>query len=274
MAYFEMNGRRLYYEKHGEGKQTLLFLNGIMMSTASWQAFVAYFSKNYTLVLIDFFDQGQSDYLEGETYTQALQVEVVKEAIRQLSLEHVILMGISYGGEIAMQFAVHYGNLLDGLILANTTAYTDPQLKAIGDSWIYAASTGDGRIFFKATIPPIYSRSFYENNLSWLDAREAMFCENLKKRWYDGFVRLVKSAETHNATKILGQITCPVLIIGAEDDQITPVDCQEHLARLIPQAELVVISGSGHASMYEKPKSFALLIDGFARSFDATFNIL
>ena len=274
MAYFEMNHRRVYYEKHGEGKQTLLFLNGIMMSTASWQAFVSHFSKDYTLVLIDFFDQGQSDYLEGTTYTQALQVDLVKEAIEQLSLEHVILMGISYGGEIAMQFAAQHDNLIEGLILANTTVCTDPQLKAIGDSWVYAASTGDGRVFFKATIPPIYSRSFYEERLTWLEAREDMFCENLKKYWYDGFIRLVKSAETHDATDILHHIICPVLIIGAEDDQITPVECQEQLAKLIPQAELVIISRSGHASMYERPKSFVLLIEGFAKSFDATFNVL
>jgi len=274
MAYFESDHHRVYYEKHGEGRQTLLFLNGIMMSTASWQAFVNYFSKTYTLVLMDFFDQGQSDYLEGETYTQERQVRLVKEAIEKLSLEHVILMGISYGGEVAMQFVAHHGDLVEGLILANTTVYTDPQLKAIGDSWIYAASTGDGRIFFKATIPPIYSRTFYEEHLEWLEAREDMFCNNLKKRWYDGFIRLVKSAETHDATAILHHITCPVLIIGAEDDQITPIACQEHLATLLPQAEFVVISRSGHASMYERPKSFAALIEGFAKSFDVTFDIL
>jgi pimeloyl-ACP methyl ester carboxylesterase len=274
MPYLTFEGKQVYYEKHGDGEQTLMFLNGIMMSTASWQAFVSYFSKRYTLVLIDFFDQGQSAYLEGVSYTQDLQVSLVAHAIEALSLQRVLLVGISYGGEVAMKVAARHGNALEGLVLANTTAYTDPQLRAIGDSWNYAASTRDGRIFFKATIPPIYSATFYEAKLDWLTAREKMFTEVLTPAWYDGFSRLVDSAADHNAVEELAAIDCPVFIIGADQDQITPLRCQQLLQSRIKDAKFAVIQGCGHASMYEKPTEFVALIDGFAQVMTAAFDIL
>ncbi|MBS7528148.1 alpha/beta hydrolase [Fusibacter paucivorans] len=274
MPYLTFEGKKVYFEKHGEGEQTLMFLNGIMMSTASWQAFVDYFSKRYTLVLIDFFDQGKSEYLEGASYTQDLQVSLVAHAIEALSLQRVLLVGISYGGEVAMKVAARHGSALEGLVLANTTAYTDPQLKTIGDSWNYAASTRDGSIFFKATIPPIYSATFYEAKLDWLTAREKMFTENLTPAWYDGFTRLVDSAAKHNALEELAAITCPVLLIGADQDQITPLRCQRQLQSMLKDAKFAVIQGCGHASMYEKPTEFVALIDGFAQVMSTSFNIL
>ena len=39
MAFLEFEGKQVYYEMHGEG-EPLLILNGIMMSTASWKAFI------------------------------------------------------------------------------------------------------------------------------------------------------------------------------------------------------------------------------------------
>ena len=102
MAFLEFRGKKVYYEIHGEQEQTLLILNGIMMSSASWQAFLPMLIKHQKVVLVDFFDQGKSDDLEG-SYTQAIQVAVVHELISALKLTQVTLLGISYGGEVAMK---------------------------------------------------------------------------------------------------------------------------------------------------------------------------
>lgn len=274
MAILSASKGSIYYEVHGDGDQTLIFLNGIMMSTMSWGAFIDYFKKDYTFVLVDFYDQGRSDYLEGEVYTQEIQVDVVKTLIEKLALKNITLMGISYGGEIAMQFALAHQEMIDRLILANTTAYTNKQLKTIGESWIIAAETLDGKTFFKATIPPIYSSRFYETHYDWLCAREALFVESLTEKWYKGFIRLVKSAESLDVVSELHRIKCPVMVIGADQDMVTPAFCQEALVKGISHAEYIVIKDSGHASMYEKPMTFAAIVDGFARSGSTEFNVL
>jgi pimeloyl-ACP methyl ester carboxylesterase len=272
MAYLETVRGKIYYEIHGDGAETLLILNGIMMSSSSWGPFVETLKEHTKVVLMDFYDQGKSTYLDGP-YDQTLQVEAVKDVVAFLALKNFTLLGISYGGEIAMQFAAENFECLKQLILANTTDYTDLQLKAIGGNWVHAAETCDGGKFFKATIPTIYSRAFYEAYKEWLDAREVMFSNLFKKPWYDGFIRLVVSAETHDAREVLNQISVPTLIIGADGDLITPIDRQESLSKAIKNSELVVIKDCGHASMYEKPNAFFALVVGFMKFGGKTFTI-
>lgn len=272
MPFIEVNQKKAYYEIHGDQEITLVILNGIMMSSASWLPFIKMLEKHVKVVLIDFFDQGKSDYLEAN-YTQEVQVELVHKVIKALDLKQVTLLGISYGGEVAMQYAIRYKSELDRLILANTTAYTNHQLKAIGDSWIYAAKTYDGKQFFKATIPPIYSMAFYERKIEWLEAREKLFVNLFDQKWYEGFIRLVISAEQHDERESLKEIDVPTLIIGADSDMITPVSCQEVLACNIKNARFLVIRNCGHAAMYEKPTEFFSAVLGFINTSEEIFDI-
>ncbi|MBF4693045.1 alpha/beta fold hydrolase [Fusibacter ferrireducens] len=259
MAYFNLNGKKAYYEVHGESDRTLVILNGIMMSTSSWLPFIPMLKRTAQVVLVDFFDQGKSEYMT-ENYTQAIQVELVEALLDALDLQQVTLLGISYGGEVAMKCR---SSRVSQLILANTTAHTDQTLTAIGDSWVYAAETFDGSVFFKATIPPIYSKGFYNDRIEWLNDREKQFKKAFKPEWYQGFIRLVRSAESHDERKKLSEIQMPVLIISAEEDVITPPQCQNDLNASISDSKLVIIKHCGHAAMYEKPTEFFSLVVGF-----------
>lgn len=265
MSYIEVNKRKIYYEVHGEREAVLVLCNGIMMSCSSWQPFLPALTEKFKVILFDFFDQGQSDFYR-EAYTQSLQVDVLKAVLKEINQpkEAITLLGISYGGEVAMQLVMDAPQLVGKLILANTTAYTHRQLKVIGDSWIKAAESYDGSQFFQLTIPPIYSPGFYEKNHRWLEDRQKKFQNLFQADWYDGFIRLVKSAENFDVREQLSSISLPVLVLGAEDDLITPLACQRDLAERIDQATLMIFSECGHASMYEKPRDFITALTGFA----------
>ncbi|WP_216650296.1 alpha/beta fold hydrolase [Fundicoccus ignavus] len=103
---FLLNGKTIYYEIHGEG-DPLLMLNGIMMTTKSWAPFIEELSQHHQLILLDFIDQGQSGPAET-AYKQDIQVDVIKALLDHLELESVLLFGISYGGEVALQFVSTY----------------------------------------------------------------------------------------------------------------------------------------------------------------------
>ena len=105
MAEFVFEGKKVYYEIHGEKGEPFLVLNGIMMSTASWKPFIPDFSRNNVAILVDFFDQGQSERMT-EKYDHDIQVRLLRALIDELPYERVSVMGISYGGEIAVQLAV------------------------------------------------------------------------------------------------------------------------------------------------------------------------
>lgn len=267
-----IQGKNIYYETYGDG-EPIVILNGIMMSTGSWDPFIDVFARKNKLVLVDFIDQGQSDKVE-DAYSQDLHVEMLIDLFSILNLGKVHLVGISYGGEVAQRFALKHETQLLSLILANTTSYTSHILKDIGEGWINAAKTYDGSQFFKATMPYIYSGEFYEENIKWLKEREKSFSVSLQPEWYEGFIRLVKSAEDLNITGEIEKIKVPTLIIGAEYDATTPLRYQEEIQKKIKDSKLIVIKGSGHATMYEKPYEFTTAILGFVESCNKQIKII
>jgi len=247
---------------NSQADETLVMLNGIMMSTYSWQPFLPSLTKFQRVVLIDMLDQGQSTKLVELDYDQSIQVEAVKTVVDELELNNFSLFGISYGGEVAMQFAIKYPKLIKKLLLFNTTAKTSEWLREVGESWNLA--TYDAKAYYATTIPTIYSPKFYQEKQSWMASRKEKLLQVFSnKEFTDAMIRLTNSANNHDVEDELHKITMPTLVVGSQLDTITPFQEQEKLASLIPNAQLMKILDTGHASMYEKPSLFITLILGF-----------
>jgi 3-oxoadipate enol-lactonase len=271
MATFQFKEYSVYYESYGEGKP-LIILNGIMMSTVSWQSFVKSFSQYNRLILVDMLDQGNSSKLVGQKYDQSLQVEVIKGLVDHLKLDKVYLFGISYGGEVAMKFALAYQQRVERLLLFNTTAKTSPWLREIGYAWNKAAA--DGEAYYSTTIPTIYSPQFFAKNAAWIEQRKSILVPLFSNPAFtDAMIRLTNSAEFHDVAQDVHKISVPTLIVGCENDYITPIAEQQFLVSQIPHAQFVIIPDSGHASMYEKPYLFTSLVLGYVLADHVTFKI-
>lgn len=264
MAFFDFKGKSIYYDVQGEGIPVLL-LNGIMMSTASWNAFVPVFKPLVQLIRFDFLDQGQSAKMDDlEVYTQTLQAELIAALLSHLQLSTVDIVGISYGGEVALQFAITYPQSVRRLVLFNTCAYTTPWLSDIGKSWNLAAQTGHGPSYYYAAIPMIYSPHFYEHRLDWMRKREQiLFPVFANPVFTSAMIRLTNSAETHDVRSQLSSIQCHTLVVSSDQDYITPMSEQQKIVKELKHGHYVIIPETGHASMYERPALFSSLVLGF-----------
>jgi pimeloyl-ACP methyl ester carboxylesterase len=265
LANFLFEGKNVHYETHGEGAPIVL-LNGIMMSTLSWHSFVKPLSVANTLVLVDFLDQGQTDKCDGETYTNDVQVELVKALLEFLGYEKAVIAGVSYGGNVALKFATKYPEYVHRLIVFNVAARTGDWLREMGESW--TKSMGDPVQFYNTTIPVIYSPEFYNSNPDWVKVRKDFLTTKIftNKVFLDGITRLTRSADEYDIVAELDKITAKTLIVGSEIDPITPFSDQQFLHEKIKNSELVLLPRAGHASMYEKPALFISLLLGFANS--------
>lgn len=269
--FFNYQGHKVYYEIHGEGKP-LLMLNGIMMSTNSWKEFVGPLSSHNQLILVDFLDQGQSGKLVGESYDHGIQIEMVKAFIDYLSLDKINLFGVSYGGEIAIQLAIRYPDLIEKLLLFNTCAQTSYWLEEIGHAWNGAA--GSGLQYYLTTIPFIYSPKFFVENEAWMKKRKEILVPLFgQKDFIQQMIRLTDSSIGYDALEKLDQIKAETLIVGCEYDFVTPYYQQEELHQNISHSELVFIPESGHAVFYEKPSLFVSLVKGFLLNEKSQFNL-
>ncbi len=263
MATFKFLDYDIYYEVHGDMTNPFLLLNGIMMSTKSWQVFVPEFSEKNTLILLDFLDQGQSSRAHAN-YEQAIQVEILKAFLDHLKIVSLPVVGISYGSEVALQFVTKYPSYVSRLLLLNSAAYTSPWLKDIGDGWNKAGESGDGLAYYLASIPLIYSPKFYKDNLEWMKEREAKLVPLFnQKAIVAAFIRLTKSAESYDVRHLLDSITCPTLIVSSRQDYLTPFEEQVYLKDNIKDSDHIMIEDAGHASMYEKPALFVSIVLGY-----------
>lgn len=272
MAEFYYQGKKVYYEIHGSG-EPLVILNGIMMSTASWKSFVPNFSRHNSAILMDFLDQGQSERLT-ESYDHSLQVSVLEALLDLLPYEKYSIMGISYGGEIAIQYAIKRPDRVKKLILANTCARTSDWLRKIGDGWNAVAKTGVGEAYYLTTIPVIYSTGFYEREAAWMERREGTLIPYFSRPdVLESLIRLTDSSRDYDYTDRVGEISCPTLIISCSEDGLVPPTEQIILHEKIKGSHYVTINGSGHASMYEDPASFCSLVLGFTNLLDEEIKI-
>ena len=268
MAEITYQGYKVYYETHGTAGEPLVILNGIMMSTASWKPFLAEFSRNNRLILVDFLDQGQSQRM-NISYNHSLQVEVLHAVIQRLGYPRVSIMGISYGGEVAIQYALAHPEYVRRLVLCNTCGRTSPWLKKIGDGWNEVAKTGNGYAYYLTTIPVIYSTEFFEAHADWMEGREAFLTEYFSKpEVLQALIRLTDSSVGYDVVDQLHNIHCPTLILSSSEDVLVPPTEQQLLHRHIPGSVYLTLNGSGHASMYENPAAFATIVLGFTNLCD------
>lgn len=254
--------KKIHYEIYGEG-EPLILLNGIMMSCLSWQLFMPQLSKDKKVILFDFLDQGKSSALSDNEYTHELQVEVLKALIDHLNIQKANILGISYGGEIALQFAIKYQKYINKLLVFNTTSYTTPWLKDIGRGWIGAARTFDPEVFYHVSIPYIYSPRFYTENYQWMETRKKVLGGVFTRDFLEAMIRLIISSERYDIRQRLCEIEADTLVVGSDYDYVTPLFEQEYIHNHIRGSKFVVIKNCGHASMYEKPNEFITLINGF-----------
>lgn len=265
-----LDDKQIYYETHGDGFP-LVLLNGIMMSTKSWAPFIEVLSKRHRLILMDFFDQGQSDKM-SESYDHSIQVDAIFAVLDDLKIETADLVGISYGAQIALQAALKAPKRIRRLVIANAGIKTAKLLAEIGRGWNHVA--GEGEAYYYATIPTIYSPGFYAERVEWMENRKKHLISVFSDpEFSEAMVRLTNSSESYDIEADAERILQPTLVIGSDSDVLTPLPEQRRLVALLPDAELVIIPDCGHASMYEKPALFTSLVLGHLAHDQRTFAI-
>jgi pimeloyl-ACP methyl ester carboxylesterase len=265
MSYYKHNDLDIYYKIDGninDEKPVIVLLNGIMMSSLSWEMFTESFTQNNTLIRYDMVDQGKSSTVDYQ-YTQELQVEVLKGLLDHLQLQKVHIVGISYGASISLQFAAKFPNYIDKMVVANVVAKTSPWLKSIGDGWNKVGKSRDGEAYYHISIPYIYSPQFYQKRLTWMENRKKILVPIFSDPdFLDAMERKTISAETHDVREALPNITIDTLIISTKEDYLTPMYEQNYIHSNMPKSQLVLLQECGHASMYEKPTQFTELVLG------------
>lgn len=265
MSYFKYGKINLYYEERGNlsSEKVVVFLNGVMASTNSWVNQISLFEKlDFRIVLHDFKGQLLSDKPSGP-YTFSEHAEETKALLEHLKIDRAHFIGTSYGGEVALKFAMIYQEMVETIAVINSVTQLDEVLKFFIKGWKALAEAKDPENFFYGMIPTIYHNTYIENNLDLIKNRANTF-NHLPGDYFTGQIELYKTFEQDvTMTDSLHLITSPTIIICGENDILKPKKFSKIIADNIKNSEYITIPDCGHVTIFEKPKELNSILAGF-----------
>ncbi|MBV8516622.1 MAG: alpha/beta fold hydrolase [Acidobacteria bacterium] len=248
----------VFHEIRGDG-EPLFLLNGIMMTTASWAQETRRLAKSYRCVLHDF--RGQLRTPVPGPYALRDHVDDLAALFDRLGIDRAHLAGTSYGGEVAMLFALAHPERVRTLTVIASVSHSEAPLRASVTRWRDTALHAPDALY-DLTLPDNFSPDFVTPVLAQ-QGRDRL--STYPPEFFRAFADLCDAFLTLDITDELHAIRCPTLVIAAERDALKPVHYSEIIASRIPNARLAIVPNAGHAVVIERPDAISALIEPFAR---------
>jgi proline iminopeptidase len=194
------------------------------------------------------------------------------EALRiSLGFDKWAILGHSFGGMVALEYALRYPRHLSHLILLNTGSNADwVQINApriLARRGFSYKTIRAARQFFNGQIKPnqIWKYKFrfikaYYYNLNFLKAFWGRRSKGNADALIFGFSKLLPGWDV---TARLTEIKTPTLIIAGRHDFIFPPEHQAIVGHYVPNSKLEIIEKAGHSAPKEKPKDIMKFIREF-----------
>ena len=252
-------GTMMSYASFGNGKKVLVILPGLSDGLATVRGKALLLAAPYRKFIDDWtvYMFSRKDELP-EGYSIREMAEDQAEALKELQLEKVSVMGVSQGGMIAQLLAAEHPELVEKLVIAVSAPRVNEQIRACVDRWISLAQAGDHRQLMIDTAEKSYS----ENYLKKYRKMYPLLGRIGRPENYSRFLANAHAILRFDAVPELAKIICPTLIIGGTEDQIVGAAALYELRDHISGSELYMYEGLGHAA-YEEAKDFNERVFGF-----------
>jgi proline-specific peptidase len=221
-------------------------------------------ADQFTLIFYDHRCNGHSEGADVSSMTFD-NLTADADALRQkLGFDHWAVLGHSFGGNVALEYALRYPQRLSHLVLMNTGGsqwWVNQNAPEILAKRGYSAATVQAaRRFYNGHLKPgeflptvmKFSRAYNYNNSLLALAKELVFGHMPKTQpeaLIFGYSQLLQGWTVMDR---LSEIKVPVLIIAGRDDFLFPPEHQAILADRLPDAQLELIEHAGHNPHMER----------------------
>jgi aminoacrylate hydrolase len=232
----------LYYERHGMGFP-VLFISGLGGFGSFWKDQVAAFAKRFEVVTFDHRGIGQSDASRIGYTVDRMAADVVR-LLDRLEITRAHVVGHSTGGAIAQILAIEHPNRLSGAVLSATWTKADAYFRRFLTLRKELLQRLGPTVYLQAATLFLYPSWWVARNNERLRQEEAQNLADFAPT--EIVASRIDAMLAFDRTSELARIKTPTLVIGAEDDIVTPAYYSEELARLIPAAEIKIFPRGGH----------------------------
>jgi poly(3-hydroxyalkanoate) depolymerase len=253
------HGTEVRVSIRGEGPALLMFM-GIGAALELWEPFEREMARHgRQLIAIDLPGTGGSPAVLPPLRMRGL-VAVVLAVLDELGLDLVDVLGVSYGGAVAQEFAHRAPARTRRLVLAATST---------GMLGVPARPS----VLIHLATPLRYWRRDYARrivgDIYGGRSRTDTWAHRVLRARFDrpptamGYLGQLWAGLGWTSMPWLPRLSVPTLVMTGDDDPIIPTVNGRILARLIPGAQLHVVRGGGHLFLLEEAAASAAVIDEF-----------
>ncbi|HWJ65876.1 MAG TPA: alpha/beta fold hydrolase [Nocardioides sp.] len=287
VQYVTLHGKKRAFVVKGSGPAVLL-LHGLACDHTTWSPVIDRLAQRYTVIAPDLLGHGLSDKPRAD-YTLGGYANGMRDLLTVLGIDKVTVVGHSFGGGVAMQFAYQFPERTQRVLLVATGglgpevtplikliqvpgwfrvmgALTLPGIRHLETFALRAAAEHGG-------IGPLrkYTRDLAEAADivdSWQNRRTRFAIRHLVRAVIDWRGQIVSMADRAYLSDAM-----PMAVVWGRDDQVIPVRHASNAAALAPDVRIEVLPDAGHFPHKDHPDRFAGILEDFIDTTEpATYN--
>ena len=258
MPFATVRDLRMYYEIHGTGPRLLSISGTGGDLRRSPNIFEMPIAQHFEILAYDQRGLGQTSHPDIP-YTMADYADDGNALLNTLGWERCLVMGISFGGMVAQEFALRYPHRVERLVLASTSSggaggasYPLHELADLPEKdyvrRILQLSDTRRDAAWQAANPAQY-QVLFDQTLSGLRVGAEEPGRQIGAR------RQLEARSRHDTYERLPRLRMPVYVCGGRYDGITTLPNLEAMQKQIPEAQLELFEG-GHLFFIQDPRAF------------------
>lgn len=261
MDQIEVRGHRIAYERKGEGPP-LVLLHGYVGDSRTWRRQIDGLTDEFTVVAWDAPGFGRSSD-PPETFSLPEYADCLAAFVDALGLGRTHVVGLSFGGGLALELYRRHPTIAMTLVLASAYAGwagslpVDVVEQRLQQALRLADLPPDQLVH--ALIPTLFSESVPAELVDEFAAIVAEFHPA-------GLRATARAFAEADLRDVLPRIDVPTLLLYGDKDVRAPLNVGQDLHTKIPGSRLVVMPGVGHVSNVEAAERFNTEVRAFLRS--------
>jgi proline iminopeptidase len=288
-----INGTSLFVRAIGDGDPLIVLHGGPEFDSFYLMPELDVLAQCGRLIYYDQRGRGRSAAAPGQDVTIDSDVADLETLRRRLGAGRVGLLGHSWGGVLAMEYAARHPDNVSRLVLLNTAPASNREWREFLAAWRGGRSDSDAAALTALTQHPTYAAGEVAADTDLYRivfrsaSRDPQVCERIVSRLRAQFSpakvlasrviedRLLRDTLEHEGYDIVSRLTrlrVPTLVVhGAHD--FVPVRMAERITVSIPSARLEILPDCGHFSYAERPAAVRDAVCGFLHPYRGDFAI-
>jgi pimeloyl-ACP methyl ester carboxylesterase len=254
-GYAPVNGIKVYYEVYGEGRPIVLIHGAFMTIHSNWDQLIPELSKTRKVIALELQGHGHTPFSDRQLSHATLASDVAG-VMDYLKTDSADILGYSFGGAVAYQFAIQNPKRVTKLVIISAVYKSTGWLPEINNA-------------FKNMKPEFFA------NTPMKTAYDAVAPD--KTKWTKFLEQMI--AYSHVPFDMgdanIAKITSPVLLISGDNDGMDKMELIKTYQLLgggicgdfgvMPASQLAIVPSQGHVGLMMQTKTILGYLDGFLK---------